>query len=596
MTTERNSTDVVTTDRDGMVNRKQAQLYHRAKAEHGTEQRFTALYGLLLWEPWMETALQRVLTNAGAKTPGVDGVTKGRLKEPKRQESLLDELRTQLREGTYRPQPVRRVYIPKADGKQRPLGIPTIKDRVVQAAVKDLLEPIFEACFEDCSYGFRPNRGCWDALAEIGHYLKRPSEYEWIIEGDIKDCFGSIDHDILMRQLRRRIGDERLLTLIWRMLRAGVLEDLRYHSTETGTPQGGIVSPLLANIYMHQLDEWAATRSHRLTTSQKAYRRRKGLATIRLTRYADDFVITVKGTRTHTEAIKAEVAEYLETKMRMTLSQEKTQITHRSEGFVFLGVQMRYGASHTKKDKTGQGLGNVYYEPSPKAIQRYKDKVHTLTSREAYPHNPTEIIRVINRFSMGWGNYYRHANSAKVFATLENWTWWTVFRWLQHRYELGQRAAYKRFVVSAHIPINRHPHRKAHRLGVWEEGKHLAIWPLIFIPIRYWKYRGAKIPQKYEGNPDTRAHAAPPNYALAPWPEGNQPHHTAAYRNVREIVRLREKSVCERCHTWSKDTEVHHKDGNPKNNNLANLELLCSECHTSTSSYGNRRTENTEVT
>src|SRR6266487_5481854 len=148
--------------------------------------------------------------------------------------------------------------------------MPTIKDRVVQAAVKkNLLEPIFEAYFEDCSYGFRPNRGCWDALAEIGQYLKRPSDYEWVIEGDIKDCFGSSDHDILMRQLRRRIGDERLLTLIWRMLRAGVLEDLRYYSSDAGTPQGGIVSPLLANVYLHPLDEWADAHSHRLAKHQR---------------------------------------------------------------------------------------------------------------------------------------------------------------------------------------------------------------------------------------------------------------------------------------------------------------------------------------
>jgi RNA-directed DNA polymerase len=178
VTTERKSTDVVITDRDEMVSRKQMQLYHRAKIEHDPKQRFTALYGLLLWEPWMEVALQRVLTNAGAKTPGVDGITRERLKEPGAQQALLDELRTQLREGTYRPQPVRRVYIAKSNGGQRPLGIPTIRDRVVQAAVKDLLEPIYEAYFADCSYGFRPNRGCWDALAEIGQYLKRPSNYE----------------------------------------------------------------------------------------------------------------------------------------------------------------------------------------------------------------------------------------------------------------------------------------------------------------------------------------------------------------------------------------------------------------------------------
>jgi RNA-directed DNA polymerase len=574
-----------------MVSRKQMQLYHRAKTEHDPKQRFTALYGLLLWEPWMEVALQRVLANTGAKTPGVDGVTREHLKELADQDALLDELRTQLREGTYRPQPVRRVYIAKSNGGQRPLGIPTIRDRVVQAAVKDLLEPIYEAYFADCSYGFRPNRGCWDALAEIRQYLKRPSNYEWVVEGDIKDCFGSIDHEILMRQLRRRIGDERLLTLIWRMLRAGVLEDLRYYSSDAGTPQGGIVSPLLANAYMHQLDEWAITHSHRLTQRQREYQRSKGRPTVRLTRYADDFVIAVKGTREQAEAAKVEVAEFLHTTMRMILSLEKTHITHRTEGFIFLGVEVRYDASHNQKDETGQGKGNVYQVPSPKAIQRYKDKVQAFTSPEAYPYHPVEIIRAINRFSIGWGNYYRHGNSSKVFETLEHWTWWTVFRWLQRRYQLGLRAAYERFYAPAETPINPHPKRKGKRLGAWEGGQFLAIWPLPFIPIRYWKYRGTNIPQKYEGEKDARAQAALPNYDITPWPEGSNPHSTAAHRNAREIVRQQRKYRCERCNIRSMHTHLHHKDGNPTNNDPSNWELLCNDCHKLTSSYGNRKTE-----
>jgi RNA-directed DNA polymerase len=574
-----------------MVSRKQMQLYHRAKTEHDPEQRFTALYGLLLWEPWMEVALQRVLSNTGAKTPGVDGVTRERLEKLEDQNALLDELRTQLREGTYRPQPVRRVYIAKSNGGQRPLGIPTIRDRVVQAAVKDLLEPIYEAYFADCSFGFRPNRGCWDALAEIRQYLKRPSNYEWVVEGDIKDCFGSIDHEILMRQLRRRIGDERLLSLIWRMLRAGVMEDLRYYSSDAGTPQGGIVSPLLANVYMHRLDEWAVAHSHRLSEQQRHRRRCKGLATIRLTRYADDFVIAVKGTREQAEALKAEVAEFLQATMRMTLSLEKTHITHRTEGFVFLGVEVRYGASHSQKDETGQGKENVYQVPSPKAIQRYKDKVRTFTSPEAYPYSPVEIIRAINRFSIGWGNYYHHANSAKEFEALDHWTWWTVFQWLQRRYQLGPRVAAKRFYVSAEIPINPHRTRKNKRLGAWEGEQLLAIWPLSFIPIRYWSYRGNKIPQKYENVEDTRAQTTLPNYDITPWPEGSNPHHTTAHRNAREIVRVQRKFRCERCSILSMKTELHHKDGNPKNNHPSNWELLCEECHKLTSSYGNRDTE-----
>lgn len=545
----------------------------------------------MLWEPWLEEALHRVLSNHGAKTPGIDGVAKGDLKTPERQKALLDEIRSQLRDESYSPEPVRRVYIPKADGKQRPLGIPTIKDRVVQAAVKDLLEPIFEACFEDCSYGFRPNRSCWDALAEIGQYLKRPSDYEWVVEGDIRDCFGSIDHDVLMQQLRRRIGDKRLLTLIWRMLRAGVMEDLRYYRSDAGTPQGGIVSPLLANIYMHQLDEWAAQHSHRLTTSAKDWRRRhQGLATIRLTRYADDFVISIKGTREQAEAIRAEVAELLKTKMRMDLSIEKTHITNRSEGFAFLGIEMRYASSNNRRDANGKGRGNVYYVPTLKATNRYREKVRELTSPATNNHTDVEVIRAINRFSIGWANYYRHANSAQLFEELDHWTWDIVFRWLQRRHNMRPRAAHERFNVAAQIPVNRHPTRNDERLGAWDKnGQHLALSPLTFVPIQYWKYRGNRIPPKYDGSKDGREMPEPPHYNIVVWPEGDDPRHTAEYRNAREQVRIRDKFLCQRCHVYTLDRHVHHKDGDPTNIDLENLELLCAKCHYTTDSYGKRK-------
>lgn len=570
-----------------MVARKQAQLFYKAKSERESEWRFTALYGLLLWEPWLEVALYQVLANHGARTPGVDEVTKDDLREPPKQKALVDELRAQLAEGVYRPQPVKRIYIPKADGKQRPLGIPTIRDRVIQAAVKNLLEPIFEACFEDCSYGFRPNRGCWDALAEIGQYLKRPSNYEWVVEGDIRDCFGSIDHKVLMHQLRRRIGDGRLLTLIWHMLRAGVLENLRYYSSEAGTPQGGIVSPLLANVYMHQLDEWAVEHSHRLSEGQKQRRRQKGLATIRLTRYADDFVIAVKGTRDQAEAIRAEVAEHLKTMMRMDLSIEKTHITHRSEGFDFLGINVRYAASRNRKDATGEGRGNVYYLPAPKAVKRYKEKVRILASSASYLYPDTEVIRAINRFARGWANYYRHANSAQIFEALNHWTWHRVFRWLQRKHVLAPRAAYKRFLVDAGTPINRHPTRKDRRLGAWDElGRHLAIEQLNFVRVEYWKYRGTKIPPKYDNAADIRVHPKPPDYTVEAWPEGQNPRGTAEYRNSRELVRLRDSFLCRKCNRYTKSGHVHHKDGNPANPDPMNLELLCEACHHATESYG----------
>lgn len=572
-----------------MVVRKQEHLYYRA--EQGPDLKFTALYGLTVWEPWAEVALSRVLTNQGAKTPGVDGMTKDDLKSDGARQALLDEIRRELAKGVYEPQPVRRDYIPKANGKMRPLGIPTIRDRVVQAMVKNLLEPIFEADFEDCSYGFRPNRGCWDALAEIGQYLKRPSNYEWVIEGDIRDCFGSINHKVLMRQLRRRIRDERLLDLIWRMLKAGVMEDLQYYSTDEGMPQGGIVSPLLANIYMHQLDEWAAKHSHRLTERQKQYRRSKGSATIRLIRYADDFVVLVKGTREQAELLKDEIAELLKARMRMDLSLEKTHITHRAEGFTFLGIVVKYDQPHKYRNE-GADKGCVYYLPAPKAIARYKAKIRKLTGNSSHYRSEVEVIRAINRFNIGWGNYYRHANSAKLFEKLDTWAWYRIFRWLRRRHQMSMKVAYKHFRVRPEVPINKHTSRKDWRLGTRDgKGHFLAVWPLQFIPIRYWKYRGNRIPQRFKGEPNTRHSPEPPNYDTIVWLEGQDPRSTAQFRNLKEIVKERDQYKCQECDRYAQGSigHVHHKDGNPMNDDLENLELLCEDCHRKTESYGRRK-------
>jgi 5-methylcytosine-specific restriction endonuclease McrA len=376
------------------------------------------------------------------------------------------------------------------------------------------------------------------------------------------------------------------------MLKAGVLEELKYHDTETGTPQGSIVSPLLANVYMHQLDEWAAEHSHRLTGTQKHNQRRKGNATIRLTRYADDFVIAVKGTREQAEEIKTEVAEFLKTTMRMELSLEKTRITHRTEGFEFLGIHIRYDLSWHRMDSTGQRLGNVYDRPSDKAIRRYKAKVKELTSAATFSYNEVEVVRALNRFTIGWGNYYRHANSAYIFGKLENWTWHRVFRWLQHKHKMPAKTAYRHFRVAPTVPINKHSTRKDWRLGAWDDrGNFLAVWPLSFIPIRYWKYRGSRIPQKFEDEPNTRLHPGLPDYDTAVWPENDNPRSKAAYRNVREIVKERDRYQCQKCgnRAIGSNGHIHHKDGNPANQDLENLELLCIQCHQKATIQGSSR-------
>jgi RNA-directed DNA polymerase len=252
--------------------------------------RFDDLYNLVCDPAFLVVAWDRVRGNRGARSAGVDGVAPRSVVFGV--ERFLTELRDDLKARSFRPLPVREAMIPKANGKLRALGIPTARDRVVQAALKLVFEPIFEADFKPCSYGFRPRRRAQDAIAEIHHLASAPRNYCWVLEADIKACFDEIDHTVLMGRVRHRIGDKRVLGLVKAFLKAGVLgEDDTERDTVTGTPQGGILSPLLANIALSVLDEYFDEAWQAMGDSSARHRRRrKGLATYRLVRYADDFV------------------------------------------------------------------------------------------------------------------------------------------------------------------------------------------------------------------------------------------------------------------------------------------------------------------
>ncbi len=248
--------------------------------------RFDDLFNLVADPAFLLVAWARVRGNKGARTAGVDGQTAYYVEAVRGVEVVLDELRSQLKDRSFRPLPVRERMIPKANGKLRRLGIATVRDRVVQASLKLVLEPIFEADFLPCSYGFRPNRRAHDAVAEVRHFTTR--SYEWIVEGDIEACFDEISHSALMDRVRNRIGDKRVLALVKAFLKAGVLaESGAVQGTQTGTPQGGILSPVLANVALSVLDEHFADKpgGPGCTDTQRARRRRRGEANYRLVRY-----------------------------------------------------------------------------------------------------------------------------------------------------------------------------------------------------------------------------------------------------------------------------------------------------------------------
>ena len=278
----------------------QAKLHRWAAADPG--RRFDDLFNFVHDPATLIVAFDRVAGNQGARTPGVDGLTVAGVAETMGVPGFLDDLRAALKDGSFAPLPVRERAIPKpgGSGKVRKLGIPTIADRVVQAALKLVLEPIFEADFEPVSYGFRPRRRAWDAIAEIHHYGTHG--YQWVLDADIEACFDQIDHAALMGRVRARVKDKRVLALVKAFLKAGVLTELgENRETHTGTPQGGILSPLLANIALAVLDAhlhgpWKPGGAMS-TESRRNTRRAKGLPTWRMVRYADDFVVLVHGDR-----------------------------------------------------------------------------------------------------------------------------------------------------------------------------------------------------------------------------------------------------------------------------------------------------------
>jgi RNA-directed DNA polymerase len=352
-------------------------------------------------------------------------------------EVFLGNIRDWLRSGEFEPVEVRRVSIPKASGKLRKLGIPTVADRVVQASLKAVLEPIFEADFKPCSYGFRPNRRAQDAIAEI-HFLASHS-HEWVLEADIQACFDLIGHTPLLARVRHRIKDKQILGLVKAFLKSGVMTTSgNREETLTGTPQGGILSPLLANIALSLLDDHfdRQRREQMGTDQQRAKRKRNGLGNWKLVRYADDFVVMVSGQARHAEALREEVAGVL-APMGLRLSPEKTRVVHIDEGFDFLGFHIR------RRRKRGTQKHCVYTTPSKKAVQAAKDKVRYKTRRSTLHLSLAGLITSLNQTLRGWATYFRHGVSARVFHQLDNHAWWRIVGWIRAKYKGKSRISQK---------------------------------------------------------------------------------------------------------------------------------------------------------
>jgi RNA-directed DNA polymerase len=454
----------------------QRKLHHWAKTDPG--RRFDDLHNLVYDRSFLVVAWNRVRGNTGARTAGVDGIAPRSVGFGAAE--LLTGLRAQLKAGTFVPQRVREKTIPKASGKLRRLGIPTTADRVVQAVVKLVLEPIFEADFQPCSYGFRPRHRAQDAIAEI-HYLASPTRnYEWVFEADIAACFDEIDHIALMGRVRRRVGDRRVLGWVAAFLRAGILsEDDQARATITGTPQGGILSPLLANIALSVLDEHFAHKWEALGPAwTRAKHRRGGGPVMKLVRYADDFVVMVGGRREHAEALWDEVAAVL-APMGLRLSVDKSRVCHIDEGFDFLGwrIQRRAWAART-------GKRAVYTYPSKKALASVVGKVRALTRRKNH-RGLADLLRRLNPVLRGWCTYFRHGVSSRTFGYVDHFALWRIVGWLRKRHlGLNMHTVVRRFLPGWQVRV----------------GKIELFRPTTVAIVRY-RYRGTRIPTPWSSPP-----------------------------------------------------------------------------------------------
>jgi len=457
----------------------QAKLHRWAVADPG--RRFDDLFNLVHDPATLIVAWDRVAANRGAKTAGSDGWTVARVGREVGVAAFLDDLRDSLKSGEFRPQPVRERKIPKpgGSGKVRRLGIPTVADRVVQAGLKLVLEPIFEADFESVSYGFRPERRAHDAIAEIHHFGTQG--YRWVLDADIEACFDRIDHTALMDRVRVRVKDKRVLRLVKAFLKAGILTELGDHEdTHSGTPQGGILSPLLANIALSVLDEhltapWKPG-GPMSTPQRRKTRIAKGEPNWRVVRYADDFVVLVRGQRDHVERLREEITRVL-APIGLSLSEAKTQVVHMREGFDFLGFHIQW------RRKRGTEKWYVYTFVAKRPIRSVRDKIRALTPRTSQQDLRAVLVR-INQISRGWVNYFKHAVAKHTFSHLRQFTWWRIVQMMRTRRRWKWRDV-RRWLTDP--------------TGRWKtiSADGIEMFNAAAVPVTRYRYRGTKIPSPW---------------------------------------------------------------------------------------------------
>ena len=420
-------------------------------AEADDQRKFDRLLRLITHRSWLLEAARITLASSGAKTAGIDGINKAMLEGQLDQH--LEQIRLQLLSGEYKPSPARRVYIPKANGKQRPLGIPTLTDRIVQRAMLMVMEPIWESDFHRCSYGFRPERSVHHAIRTVKFQLQDNTYTagRWVVEGDLASYFDTVHHKLLLKYVRKRICDQRFLTLLWQFIKAGHIDQGLFCASSEGVPQGGVISPLLSNIMLNEFDQWLEAKylnekvrrdrwswNHSIDIKRPIaiLESRQWRPAISYCRYADDFVVIVKGTKAQAEAIREECRWFLEDELKLTLNMDKTHVTHVDDGFVFLGHRII-------RKRGGVGSKRIVTTIPKDKFKNFAAKlVNELSSN--YSENKIDLIERLNRKLVGWANFYQFTDyTAVMFGKLDQILFWKIGHWLARKYRTSIKSLMK---------------------------------------------------------------------------------------------------------------------------------------------------------
>ncbi len=418
------------------------------------ERRFGRLLRIIADRSWLQEAARITLASRGARTPGIDGVDKQRME--RELPDLLERLRSELLDGSYQPQPARRVYIPKADGSQRPLGIPTLRDRIVQRAMLMVMDPLWESDFHRLSYGFRPERSVHHAIRTVKIQLQDSNSTvgRWVIEGDLASYFDTVHHRLLMKCVRKRIRDPRFLSLLWRFIKAGHVDRGLFRAASKGVPQGGVISPLLSNIMLNEYDQWLEAKylNKKARKDRWAWNfgikqqrpiaireNRQWKPAVAYCRYADDFVVIVKGTRVHAARIREECRKFLEEELKLTLNMNKTHISHVNDGFVFLGHRI------IRKRGPRGTMRPVTTIPKEKMRQFAVSLTDQLSCN--YNANKIDFVEGINRKLAGWAAFYQHTDyTATMYGKLDRIVFWKLAYWLARKYRCSIKALMRRMI------------------------------------------------------------------------------------------------------------------------------------------------------